>query len=170
MKISTITDPAHVSNVMSILLFTNATLPLMSSRITRSHVNVTDIIDTLTFHMSFLNILVELTNFICIESSSSRIDLVPTLQISIYDCEPYCFSPKLLFTRCLSSIKFAKLSEHQFMTLRRCAWRFLSNVECFIVFSKGILISFHCFSISTRPNNAVAGYFKCRLLPYRTLK
>ena len=72
------------------------------------------------------------------------------LIVSVPDhCLSFYFRPYTVTTLLLSS---TKSSEHQFMTFRRCAWRFLSNIELCFVFSIRILIILPVF-YSTWSNN-----------------
>ena len=59
LKIPTVADPAHVSDVMSVLRFIHVTKPILSSPIIRSQVKENNDRITLAFCMFILNISVE---------------------------------------------------------------------------------------------------------------
>ena len=63
LKIPTITNPAHVSDVMYVINFTQVTKPIVSSRIIRLQVEQTNNIVALAVFMFILNIWIEQTKF-----------------------------------------------------------------------------------------------------------
>ena len=65
LKIPTIADPAHVSDVMYVLRFIQVTKPIISSRLIRFQVEQTNYIVALAVFMFILNISVEQTKFQC---------------------------------------------------------------------------------------------------------
>ena len=100
--------------------------------------------------MFSLSIAVEQTKFIYNGGSSSRRNLIITLNWHSWQWTIQYHSPKLWLTRLLQvSQKFEQTSEHQFTILSRYFW-FLSQIECCNVVCKGILkilISFHDFHV-----------------------
>ena len=85
LKIPTIADPAHVSDVMYVLRFIQVTKPIVSSRIIRFQVEQTNNIVALAVVMFILNISVEQTKFQNNGGSISNRNLTITLSIDIYD-------------------------------------------------------------------------------------
>ena len=81
LKIPTIADPAHVSDVMHI----QVTKPIISSRIIRFEVEQTNNTVVLAVFMFILNISVEQTKFQCNGGPISNRNLAITLSIDIYD-------------------------------------------------------------------------------------
>ena len=63
LKILTIADPAHVSDVMYVLCFSQVTKPTISSRIIRFQVEQTNNVVALAVFMFILNISAEQPNF-----------------------------------------------------------------------------------------------------------
>ena len=59
LKIPTITDPAHINDIMYVLHFIQVTKPIISSRIIRFPVEQTNNIVALAVFMFILNISVE---------------------------------------------------------------------------------------------------------------
>ena len=82
LKIATIADPGHVSDVMR---FIQVTKPIISSRIIRFQVEQANNIGALTVFMFILNISVEQAKFQYNEGSISNRNLTITLSIDIYD-------------------------------------------------------------------------------------
>ena len=72
LKIPTIADPVHVSDVMYILRFIQVTKPIISSRIIRFQIEQTNNIVALAVFMFILNISVEQTKFQYNGSSISK--------------------------------------------------------------------------------------------------
>ena len=85
LKIPTIADMAHVSDVMYVLRCIQVTKPIISSRIIRFQVEQTNNIVALAVFMFILNISVEQTKFQCDGGSISNSNLTITLSIDIYD-------------------------------------------------------------------------------------
>ena len=85
LKISTIAEPAHVSDVMYVLRFIQVTKPIISSRIIRFQVEQTNNIVALAVCMFILNIWVEQTKSQYIGGSISNRNLTITLSIDIYE-------------------------------------------------------------------------------------
>ena len=85
LKISTIADPAHVSDVMYVLRSIQVTKPIISARIIRFQVEQTNNIVALAVFMFILNILVEQTTFQYNGGSISNRNVTITLLIDIYD-------------------------------------------------------------------------------------
>ena len=85
MKILAIDDPEHASDVMSILLFTQVTKPITSSRSIRSQVAETNETIAQTVFIFISKMSVEQTKFICNGGSISRRNLAITLDM--YDSE-----------------------------------------------------------------------------------
>ena len=85
LKIPTIADPAHVSDVMYVLRFIQVTKPIISSRIFRFQVEQTNNIVALAIFMFILNISVKQTKFQCNGGSIPNRNLTTTLSIDIYD-------------------------------------------------------------------------------------
>ena len=85
LKIPTIADPAHVSDVMYVLRFIQVTKSIVSSRIIRFQVEQTNNIFALADVMFILNILVEQTKFQYNGDSISNRNLTITLSNDIYD-------------------------------------------------------------------------------------
>ena len=85
LKIPTIADPAHVSDVMYILRFIQVTKPILSSRVIRFQVELTINIAALAAFMFILNISVEQTRFQYNRGSISNRNLTITLSVDIYD-------------------------------------------------------------------------------------
>ena len=83
LKMPTVADQEHVNNVKSVLLFTQVTIPLMSSRITCSQVKSS--LHSLFLCLYSLNSSVEKNIFFSSGDSTARKDLVPTLPVNIYD-------------------------------------------------------------------------------------
>ena len=89
LKIPTVADLSHVSDIMSVLHFIQVTKPIMSSRIIRSQVAETNDRIALAVLMFILNISAEPTKFIYNRGSISRKNLTITLSNDIYDSEIY---------------------------------------------------------------------------------
>ena len=163
LKIPTIADPAHVSDVMYVLSFFQVTQPIISSQIICFQVEQTNN----TVALAVLMFILDISQYN--GGSISRRTLTITLSTDIYDSEQYSHSPKLWFTRLLTSTEFEKVSVHWFTSLRRYIWHFLSKNECCNIVSDRILKFSPLFTMSTLSNNDVIhwvlGYFKCRLLP-----
>ena len=85
LKIPTIADPAHVSDVMYLLGFIQVTEPTISSWIIRFQVEQTNNIVALAVFMFILIISVEQTKFQYSGGSNSNRNLTITLSIYIYD-------------------------------------------------------------------------------------
>ena len=85
LKIPTIADPAHASDVMYVLRFIQVTKPIVSSRIIRFQVEQTNNIVALAVFIFILNISVEQTKFQYNGGSISNRNLTITLSIDIYD-------------------------------------------------------------------------------------
>ena len=85
LKIPTIADPAHVSDVMYILCIIQITKPIISFRIIRSQVEQTNYNIALAVFMFILNILVEQTKFQYNGRYISNRNLTITLSFDIYD-------------------------------------------------------------------------------------
>ena len=85
LKVPTITDPAHVSDVMYVLRFIQVTKPIISFRIISFQVEQTSSIAALAVFMFILNISVEQTKFQYNGGSLSNRNLTVTLSIDIYD-------------------------------------------------------------------------------------
>ena len=85
LKIPTITDPAHVSDIMYVLRFIQVTKPIISSRIIRFQVEPTNNIVALAVFIIILNISVEQTKFQYNGGSISNRNLTSTLSVDIYD-------------------------------------------------------------------------------------
>ena len=122
-KIPTITVPGHVSEFMSVLLFTQqpylSWLPkLLALRLKKPVLELHSLLIGLfrTFKAYKLNLSVD---------SISMRDLVSPSQLNLWEWTLSAYSPGLLLARILSYTEFAKLSYHQFMTFRRYAWHFI---------------------------------------------
>ena len=89
LKIPTIADPVHVSDVMYVLRFIQVTKPIISSRIFRFQVEQTNNIVALAVFMFILKISVEQTKFQYNEGSISNRNLTITLSSDIYDSGQY---------------------------------------------------------------------------------
>ena len=85
LKILTIADPAHVSDVIYVLRFIQVTKPIISSRIIRFQVEQTNNIVALAVFMFILKISVEQTKFQYNGGSILNRNLTITLSIDIYD-------------------------------------------------------------------------------------
>ena len=85
LKIPTIADPAHVSDVMYVLRFFQVTKPIISSRIIGFQIEQTNNIVALTVLIFILNISVEQTKFQYNGDTISNRNLTITLSI-----EPSC--------------------------------------------------------------------------------
>ena len=85
LKIPTIADPAHVSDVMYILCIIQITKPIISFRIIRFQVEQTNNNIALAVFMFILNILVEQTKFQYNGRNISNRNLTITLSFDIYD-------------------------------------------------------------------------------------
>ena len=85
LKIPTMTDPAHVSDVMYVLRFIQVTKPIISFRIIRFQVEQTNNIVALAIFMFILNISVKQTKFQCNGGSISNRNLTTTLSIDVYE-------------------------------------------------------------------------------------
>ena len=85
LKIPTIADPAHVSDVMYVLRFFQITKPIISSRIFHFQIEQTNNIVALTVLIFILNILVKQTKFQYNGDTISNRNLTITLSI-----EPSC--------------------------------------------------------------------------------
>ena len=85
LKIPTIADPVHVSDIISVIRFIQVTKSIISSRIICFQVEQTNNRIALAVFMFILNILVEQTKFQCLKGSISRRNLNITLSIDIYD-------------------------------------------------------------------------------------
>ena len=85
LKIHTIADPAHVSDVMYVLRFIQVTKPIISYRIIRFQAEQTNSIVSFTVFMFILKFSVEQTEFECNGGSVSNRNLTITLSIDIYD-------------------------------------------------------------------------------------
>ena len=83
LKIPTIADPVHVSEVMYVLCFIQVVI--ISSRIIRFQVEQTNNIVALAVFMIILNISVEQTKFQYNGGSISNRNLTSTLSVDIYD-------------------------------------------------------------------------------------
>ena len=158
---------------MSVLRLTIATLHLMSSRITHSQVKESNNNDAHTLFVCLSwTFWSNKLNVYALEAPFQEEIWSPPSELAFMTVNIVKQSTQALVYMS-SVVHKVRHIEHQFMSLR-CPWR-LSNIECCTVFSKINLIIFTCLSLSTWSNNAVyfhavAGYFKCRLLPYRTLK
>ena len=167
LKIPTIADPAHVSDVMYVLCFIQVTKPIVSSWIIRFQVEQTNNIVALVLFICILNISVEQTKLQYNGGSISNRNLTITLSIEIYDsaqCKVIQTSSDLHVLWHPRNSK--KIYVHQFTSLRRYIWRFLSKIECCNDVSEGILKTLPLFTISTLSNNdvihVVPGYFNRR--------
>ena len=166
LKISTIADPAHVSDVMSILRFTQITKPIISSRIIRSQVEETNGRVALailclfwTFRSNKLNLSATEAPF----QENTWLSFSQTTFMTVNNVK--------LFTQALTYMSsgihgiWKKLSEHRFTTLRGYVWRFLSKTEHCNIVSKEFWKFLPLFTISALSNNditnGVPGYFKC---------
>ena len=85
LNILTITDPAHVSDVMYVLCFIQITKLIISSRIIRFQVEQTNNIITLDVFVVILNISVKQTKFQYNGDFISNRNLTITLSIDIFD-------------------------------------------------------------------------------------
>ena len=82
LKILTVADPAHVSDVMYVLRFIQVTKPIISSRIIRFRVEQTNNIAAFAVFMLILNILVEQTKFQYNGGSIPKRNLTNTSQLT----------------------------------------------------------------------------------------
>ena len=84
LKIPTIADPVHVSDVMYVLRFIQVTKPIISYRIIHFQVEQTNNIVTFAITVFILNISVEQTEFQYSGGSISNRNLTITLSIDFY--------------------------------------------------------------------------------------
>ena len=149
LKIPTIADLAHVSDVMYVLRFIQVTKPSISSRIIRFQVEQTNNIVALAVFMFILNILVKQTKFQCNRGFLSNRNFTIALSIDISDsgqCKVIHPSSDL---HVFCYTEFEKWYVHRFTSLRRYIWHFLSKIKCFRFVSEGILKFLHHLTVST---------------------
>ena len=135
-KISTITDPAHISDVR--ITFHSSNKPIVYSWIIHFQVEQTNNIIALTvFFLFILNISVEQTKFHYNGGSISNRSLTITLStfMTVNNVKPFTQA----LTRLRTSTEFEKVYVHQFTSLRRYIWHFLSKIKYCNVVSEGIL-------------------------------
>ena len=129
LKLPTIADPAHISDIMYVLRFIQITIPIISSQIIRFQVEQTNNIVALAVFMFILNILVEQTKFQYNGSSISNRNLTITLSINIYysgKCKVIHPSNDLhVFGHPRKKYMYIV---HRFTSLRRYIWHFLSKI------------------------------------------
>ena len=119
LKIPTIADPAHVSDVMYELRFIQITKSIISFQIIRFQVKQTNNIVAPAVFIFILNILVEQINFNTKEAifqtetwpSPSQLTFMTVVNVKSF--------PKLWLTRLLTSTEFEKVYVHRFTSLRR---------------------------------------------------
>ena len=87
LKIPTVADPAHVSDVMSVLRFIHVTNPILSSPIIHSQAEETNDRVTLAFCLFILNISVEKLSLSTTKSPFQEETWPSPSHFTIYDSE-----------------------------------------------------------------------------------
>ena len=139
LKIPTIADRMHVSDVMYVLRFIQVTKPIIASRIIRFQVEPTNNIVVLAVFMFMPNILVKKLNFNTTEAPFQTETWPSPSQLTFMTVDNVIIHPSSdLYCR-LTSTEFEKVYVHRFTSLRRYVGRFLSKIECCNVVSDEIL-------------------------------